>query len=149
VSDRAGVRLDGVSPLARVTLVLIALSVGHDLDHLFNQPSRTYSTEITVTAILSYPALLGTLYLAVRRDPLAPLVATLMGLSVLVGFAAVHLAPHWSFLSDPYSKVQGLNWLSWALVFVPMAAALALAITGIREMRKRPTTAASGAAAVA
>lgn len=131
-----------MSPLARATLVLIAFAIGHDLDHAFNQPSRDYAAEITALALLSYPALFGTLYLAVRRNPLAPLAATFMGFSVLIGFALVHLAPHWSVLSDPYGKVD-VNWLSWMLVAGPMAAGLTLALFGLRTLRSKPAVPAT------
>ena len=54
-----------------------------------------------------------------------------MGVSVALGFVAVHLAPHWSAVSDPYSAFDA-DALSWALVALPILAALNLVAQAAR-----------------
>jgi hypothetical protein len=59
-------------------------------------------------------------------------------MSGALGVAAAHLAPHWSALSDPYPDL-GLDALSWAVMLAEIAAALVLALAGVREVARHTT----------
>jgi hypothetical protein len=120
-----------VTPLARAAAALLALQVGHALDHVANQPSRTLATEVTAPGLLGIAATTLLLALAWRRRPEAPALAVLVGFGTVLGFAVVHLAPHWSAFSDPYGDLS-LNAVSWVMVALPMVAALYVGLLGLR-----------------
>jgi hypothetical protein len=65
---------------------------------------------------------------------MAPLAAAVVGFANFFGFIAVHVLPDWGPLSDGYPELP-VDALSWTIVFVPMAAALWLGLTGLRERR--------------
>jgi hypothetical protein len=125
-------RIAAVKAIVRVTLLLIALSVAHTLDHVFNHPADAVGQ---IPGYLGYAILGGTLYLALRNDPLAPLAAAATGFGTAAGLVAIHLAPHWGIFSDPYSKLD-LGFISWAIVFANILASLWLGAVGLREMRQ-------------
>ncbi len=126
--------------LFRATLLLLALQVIHVADHSFNQPSRDLGIQGTAVGVLGFLALFGCLYLASREDPLAPLACAVTGFGTALSFVAIHIAPHWSLLSDPYSEF-GANAVSWLIVSASIAAALALGVVATRavlEQRAQP-----------
>jgi hypothetical protein len=126
-------RLKRLDALALASVVFVAANVAHTLDHL-RQGTGDLTTEILVGGTLLSLAAVATLYLVLARNPRAPLVAAVVGLSGAVGIAASHLAPHWSALSDPYPDIS-VDALSWAVMFAELGAALWLALVALRELR--------------
>jgi hypothetical protein len=120
------------TPLGRAALVLTAADVLHALDH--TRQGRTLASEVYVAGVAGWIALAVLLVLAARGHRLAAPYAAAVGLSVAVGFLLVHVAPHWGVFSDPYSAFDA-DALSWALVAVPVAAALWLVAVAVRAMR--------------
>jgi hypothetical protein len=121
-------RLTG-SPLGRAALALTVADVLHALDHA--RQGRRLASEVYVAGVAGWIALALLLVLVARGHRLAAPYAAAVGLSVAVGFVAVHLAPHWSPVSDPYSAWSP-DALSWALVAVPIAAAINLVAQAVR-----------------
>jgi hypothetical protein len=126
------------TPLGRAALLLVAADVLHALDHA--RQGRDLSSEVYVAGVAGWIALAVLLVLVARGHRLAASYAAAVGLSVAVGFLAVHVAPHWSSFSDPYPAWDP-DALSWALVVVPIVAALNLVARAARartRMRRSP-----------
>ena len=119
------------TPLGRASLLLVVADVLHALDH--TRQGRTLGAEVYAAGIAGWIALAVLLVLVARGHPLAAPYAFGVGLSVAVGFVLVHVAPHWSAFSDPYSSFDP-DVLSWALVAVPVAAGLWLVAVAVRAM---------------
>jgi hypothetical protein len=133
--------------LGRAALALTVADVLHALDH--TRQGRDLASEVYVTGVAGWIALALLLVLIARRHPLAALYAAAVGASVAVGFLFVHVAPHWSAVSDPYSAF-GADALSWALVVVPVAAAVNLVVQAARahaRTRRSPPARDRGAGA--
>jgi hypothetical protein len=120
------------TPLGRAALALTAADVLHALDH--TRQGRDLSSEVYVAGVAGWIALALLLVLVARRHRLAAPYAAAVGLSVAAGFVLVHVAPRWSAFSDPYSAFDP-DPLSWALVVVPVAAALLLVACALHAMR--------------
>jgi hypothetical protein len=133
------------TPLGRAALLLVVADVLHALDHA--RQGRDLASEVYVAGVAGWIALALLLVLVARGHRLAPLYAAAVGLSVAVGFLAVHVAPHWSAVSDPYSAWDP-DALSWALVAIPVLAALSLVAQAARaRTRRRRSPPAPGRAA--
>jgi hypothetical protein len=131
--------------LGRAALLLTALDVLHAVDH--TRQGRDLASEVYVAGVAGWVALALMLVLIARGHPLAALYAAAVGVSVGVGFLAVHVAPHWSSFSDPYSGFSP-DALSWALVVLPVAAAVNLVVQAARaHARTRRSPPARGPAA--
>jgi|1185.fasta_scaffold584174_2 hypothetical protein len=115
--------------LGRAALVLTVADVLHAVDH--TRQGRHLASEVYVAGVAGWIALAVLLVLIARRHPLAAMYAAAVGASVAFGFVLVHVAPHWSALSDPYSGFDA-DALSWALVVVPVAAAVNLVVQAAR-----------------
>lgn len=120
--------------LATAAALFVAMNILHSLDHVRQGIDRLAVEVLAAGTLLSIVALLG-LVLAVRRDPRAPVVCAGVGVAGALGVAASHLAPHWSALSDPYPGL-GVDALSWAVMLAEIAAALVLAVAGVREVAR-------------
>jgi hypothetical protein len=73
----------------------------------------------------------------------APLLAAITGFPIAVGVAMVHLVPAWSSLSDSFegARSTGVTALSWTVVLLEIAGALAMGIVGLRDVvRERDRT---------
>jgi hypothetical protein len=119
------------TPLGRASLLLAGTDVLHALDH--TRQGRSLGFEVYAAGVAGWMALAALLVLVARCDRLAAPYAAAVGLSVAIGFLLVHVAPHWSAFSDPYSAWDP-DWLSWALVAVPVAAGLWLAVVAVRAV---------------
>jgi hypothetical protein len=76
--------------------------------------------------------------MAVRAHPAAAISAAVYGFLSAVGLVAVHLLPRWSsFLSDPYAKAPGLDWLSWTIVYLQVVMGLLMAGVAVVIMVRR------------
>jgi len=124
-------------PMVQAALLLLALQVAHTVDHLIGHPSDAIGQ---IPGYLGYVTNLGILFLAWRDDRNAPLAAVAVGLLTAGGLVAIHLAPHWGVLSDPYTELS-LPFVSWAIVFANIGAALWLAYLGFRGLRTAPQVA--------
>ena len=121
-----------MSKLAGANLLLLALLVGHSVDHAANQPARELPGSAELLGLTGIALVAITTVLALRRDRLAPAASIYVGAVTAHGFVAVHLLPGWSSLvSDPYWDF-GPNALSWVMVLAPFAAALLLTGLGIQ-----------------
>jgi hypothetical protein len=120
------------TPLGRAALLLVALAVLHDLDHL--RQGRDEPAQIVALAITGWIATAVLLFLIARRHRYAAPFAAALGLSQAAGFVAVHVLPHWSAFSDSYGDA-GVDALSWALAILPILAALNLVREAVRELR--------------
>jgi hypothetical protein len=139
-------RLTG-TPLGRAALALTVADVLHALDHA--RQGRGLASEVYVAGAAGWIALALMLVLVARGHRLAAPYAAAVGLSVAIGFVAVHLAPHWSAVSDPYSAWHP-DALSWALVALPIAAAINLVAQAVRartRTRRSPPGRGRGARA--
>jgi hypothetical protein len=133
--------------LGRAALLLVAADVLHAVDH--TRQGRDLASEVYVTGVAGWIALAVLLVLVARGHRLAAPYAAAVGLSVAAGFLAVHVAPHWSAFSDPYSRFDA-DALSWALVAVPVLAAVNLVAQAARaHARTRRSPPAPGRAAEA
>jgi hypothetical protein len=124
--------------LLRWAAALYALGLAaHIADHI-RRGTGVVSPEVFWAGMVSTTAGVATLALVAIRHRLAPLAAALLGVPVAFGVAAVHLLPHWSALSDAFPAAQGtgVTPLSWAVVLVEIAGALALGVMGIRAVRR-------------
>jgi hypothetical protein len=130
VKDR---RLDALGVAA---IAFFASNVLHTLDHQ-RQGTERLTTEIYVGGTVISILAIVTLVMALRRNPQAPLVATVVGFWTAGGVIASHILPHWSAFSDPYPDLN-VDVLSWAIVLLEIGSALALGVIGARELRRRP-----------
>ena len=87
-------------------------------------------------AVLALLALTTTLMLLLRRHPMSELAAVVVGLSTVVGVAAVHIAPRRSIFSDSYSTAHA-DALSWAIIIRMMLLGVVLALRGFWALRRR------------
>ena len=127
------------------TLALIGAGALHDLDHLLNQPHRSFQPEVFVLAMLGWLALFATLFLAHRDHGLAPLFAFATGLGTAAGLVVVHLVPDFSVISDSYVGL-GVDAVSWVSVGVLMIVSLVLAFVGGSQLLQRRDEALSSPA---
>ena len=116
--------------LGRAALALTAADVLHALDH--TRQGRDLPAEVYVAGVAGWIALAVLLVLVARGHRLAAPYAAAVGASVAVGFLLVHVAPHWSAFSDPYSAFSP-DALSWALVALPVLAAVNLVAQAVRQ----------------
>ena len=120
--------------LARTALLFVVLLVLHSLDHGLRHEASVPGP-LAVVGLSGTVIAGGVLVLALRRHPLAPPAAVIIGLGTASGFALAHLIPHWS---DAFSQFYGdldVDALSWAGVFATMAAGVAVGVAGLRAAR--------------
>jgi hypothetical protein len=121
--------------LVLASAAFVAANALHSLDHLRQGTDRLTPEVFWGGSVLSLAAL-ATLFLVLRGDLRAPLTAAVVGLWTAAGVAASHIAPHWSAFSDPYPDLQ-VDALSWAVMLAEIAAAFALGLVGLRELRRQ------------
>src|SRR4051794_17579925 len=126
--------------LGRAALLLTAVDVLHAVDH--TRQGRDLASEVYVAGVAGWIALALLLVLIARGHRLAAPYAALVGISVAAGFLAVHVAPHWSSFSDPYSRFEP-DALSWALVALPVLAAVNLVVQAARARAAREASPAA------
>ena len=110
--------------------------VVHTLDH-FRRGTDVITSQVLWLGYIGFAAAAVAFVLILIRHPLAPLVSAVVGFSVAIGVSAVHLLPHWSAFSDafPGANGTGVTGVSYAVVLIEIAGALALGITGLRALR--------------
>ena len=103
---------------------VLALLAAHDLTHIFDDGLDTGLGALALVAIPQWLLLAAVMAIVVRGDAAASRAAALvLGLTVAVGFAAVHLLP---FSPAAYWDLQPAA-ISWVLVWASIAAGLWLA----------------------
>jgi hypothetical protein len=119
-------------PLGRAAVLLTVAQLIHDLDHV--RQGRSAHVGVSVAAVLAWAATIVMLIVVARNWRLAPLYCAAFGISTAIGIAMVHGLPSWGALSDSYADAH-VDALSWLLAGLPVAAAIWLAVQGVRELR--------------
>ena len=113
--------------------IVLALLAAHDVTHLADDGLDTSPSQLALVAIPQWLALAAIMAIVLRGRPDQSRIAALvLGLSVAVGFAVIHLLP---LSAAAYWDLEP-SVLSWALAWVPAVAGLALAA---RAWAARPT----------
>jgi hypothetical protein len=123
------------SGLRWASFALLAAVILHDLDHL--RQGRSVEPLVVAIGVVGDIAVITMAVLALRGSRLAPQAAVLVGFANFFGFIAVHVVPDWGPLADGYPDIS-VDGLSWAIVYIPMAAALWLGIAGLVRLRSAP-----------
>lgn len=143
VRGRLGSIVKTSAPSKQLTwaaVALLATVILHDLDHL--RQGRSIEPLVVGLGVISDIATITMVALVIRGHRLAPLAATVVGFVTFFGFIVVHVIPDWGPLSDGYPDLA-VDGLSWAIVFVPMAAALWLGLAGLAQLRAQRHAAAT------
>ena len=116
----------------------------HLADHL-RRGMDVLTIQVEAAGYLSTGVGLVTIALVLMRHRWAPLAAAVVGTSVAIGVAAVHLLPTWSAFSDafPGGQDQGVTAVSWTVVLIEIAGGALLGIAGFRALRASSTSAAA------
>jgi hypothetical protein len=114
------------------SIALLAAVVLHDLDHV--RQGRSVEPLVVAIGVVGDIAAITAVALAIRGSRWAAHAAVLVGSVTFLGFIAVHVLPDWGPLADGYPGI-GVDGLSWAIVYIPMAAALWLGATGLSALR--------------
>lgn len=125
-------------PALRVSTAIYAAGLAlHTADHF-----RRGLDQITAAVLWAGngSTVLGAVAIALvlARHRSAALVAAVSGLPIAAGVAFVHLSPGWGALSDPFvgGGHSGVTALSWTVVIVEIAGAVALSWSGWRALRR-------------
>ena len=127
--------------LLRYAAALYAIGlVAHNADHI-RRGTSVITAEVFWAGIVSTAIAVGIIALIVARHRLAPAVA-LGAIPIGIGVAAVHLLPHWSALSDafPGAQATGVSPMSWAVVLLEIAGALAVGACGVHILARQGDT---------
>lgn len=110
----------------------------HTADHV-RRGTGVVSSAVLWAGFVSTAIGVAIIVLTLAGHRLAPLAASLFGIPIAAGVAAVHLLPHWSTLSDAFvgSSASGVTALSWTVVLVEIAGALAVGIAGMAALRRQ------------
>jgi len=115
--------------------IVLGLLAAHDVTHLADDGLDTSPGQLALVAVPQWLLLAAVMAIILRGDPSQSRIAALvLGLSVAVGFAAIHLLPvalaaYWDL--EP-------SGISWVLAWLPTAAGLVLAVraaAGTVDMR--------------
>ncbi|TMK89591.1 MAG: hypothetical protein E6G57_00555 [Actinobacteria bacterium] len=107
----------------------------HNADHI-RRGASSVTTELFVAGTLAGVVSVVTIVLVLRRHPRAPQIAVAAGFPLAIGFAAAHLLPTWSVLSDSF--IDGhVSAFSWFASLLEIAGALALGAAGLVVLRRR------------
>jgi len=118
-------------------IFLIAL-IAHGADHL-RRGFDVLTPQVFWLGNLQLLMAIGAVVLVLGRHRLAPVAAIAIGFPSAIGFAAAHLLPHWSSLSDPFTGARvapHVNGLSWAAALFEIGADLAFGWAGLVAHRR-------------
>ncbi len=118
-------------------LYMLGLAL-HTADHL-RRGIDILTPQVQWAGYLSTAVGITAVALVLVGHRLAPVVAALTGIPVAVGVAAVHLLPKWSAFSDAFPSAHhtGVTGLSWTVVLIEIAGALAMGTVGASIIRRR------------
>src|SRR2546423_11555126 len=125
--------------LRRAAVVVAIAVLAHGADHVrrgIGASTHAVFDAGTTQAILGGLAVV----LVFRRHRLALGLAAGVGIASAVGFAAVHLLPHWSTFSDPYTGravAPPVNAYSWFSALFEITADLAFGLVALHGPRNR------------
>ena len=108
--------------IVRWSWIVLVLLAAHDVTHLADGGLDTSPGQLALVAIPQWIVLALVMGIIVRDPAHRRAAATVLGASVAVGFALVHLVP---FSPTAYWDLEP-SALSWALVWVPATAGLVL-----------------------
>jgi hypothetical protein len=115
----------------------------HTVDHV-RRGLDVVTTHVEVAGNLSTVVGITAVVLVLIGNRWGPLVAVLTGFPIAFGVVAVHLLPYWSAFSDSFADGgNGITAMSWSVVMIEIAGALAMAITGLMVLRERRVSAAT------
>ena len=110
--------------------VVLALLAAHDVTHLADGGLDTSPGQLALVAIPQWLVLAAVMAIVLRGRPdQSRAAAVVLGLSVAVGFALIHLVP---VSPTAYWDLEPSG-VSWVLVWLPAAAGLVLAATSSRR----------------
>jgi hypothetical protein len=130
--------------LAFAALAFLVAAVLHNADH-FRRGTDSVTTELLVTGYLGMALSAVAIGLVLAGHRLAPLVAVSIGFPLALGFTAAHWLPTWSALSDSFVE-GGAEPVSIVASLLEVAGALALAVAGLRALRRQGGLAGIGRA---
>jgi hypothetical protein len=120
-------------------VALLAVLVLHDLDHV--RQGRDIEAGVIAIGILGDVVAIASLGLALAGHRLAPPAAVVVGFGTALGFVAVHALPDWGPISQGYPGI-GVDLLSWVAVFIPIAVAVGLGLSGLAASSRAAAAAA-------
>jgi hypothetical protein len=124
-----------------LTWAAIFFAVGffvHNADHL-RRGTDSITTTLFWAGNVAGVISIFTIVVVLMGVRWAPYVAVAAGFPLALGFAAAHVLPEWSALSDSF--VDGnVSAFSWFAALLEIAGALALGFTGIATLRRRGAT---------
>jgi hypothetical protein len=112
----------------------------HTADHL-RRGLDILTPEVFWAGSVTSAVAVAAIWIALAGNRLAPVIAFAHGITQGLGVAAVHLLPSWSSFSDSLPD-GGADVLSWAVVLVEIAAALAFGAAGAYLLRYQARRAA-------
>ena len=124
-------------PWLRYCALFYALGLAfHTADH-FRRGLDAVTPQVLVVGNVSTAIGVTVAALVVAGYRHGALIAALTGFPVALGVAAVHLLPTWSAFSDafPGAHNRGVSPLSWTVVLVEIAGALAMGIAALIVVR--------------
>ena len=118
--------------LVVANLVLLATVLLHGVDHALVQERGVgaLSFEVMLGGVSITAVSAASLWVALRGDRRAPLVALLAGPWVAAAVIVGHFIPHWSEFSDPY-KDADLEAISYVLALASAGAGVGLAAVAL------------------
>ena len=127
---------DGARPLVLWSWIVLALVAGHDVTHIVDDGLETGLGQLALVALPQWVALAVVMAVVLRGESAhGRTAALLLGMSVAVGFALVHLLP---FSPAAFWDLQP-SVVSWALAWASIAAGLLLAALAWPQSRTRPS----------
>jgi hypothetical protein len=120
-------------------VALLAVLLLHDLDHV--RQGRDIEAGVIAIGIFGDVVAIASLGLALAAHRVAPAAAVIVGFGTALGFVLVHALPDWGPVSQGYPDI-GVDVLSWVAVFVPIAVAVGLGLSGLAASRRSTAAAA-------
>lgn len=109
-------------------------SAVHVFDHL-RRGQGSISDELHWAGNLALVLQVVLVTLVVTRHRTAPLVATVGGILLAVGFFTAHWLPDWGPMSDPVWEMHSWRWLSYLASGLEIVTALVVALAGLAVLR--------------
>jgi hypothetical protein len=135
---------DGLVPAAAFFTVAVLV---HNADHV-RRGVDSIDLDVFWAGTSAIVLEVAIVVLAFARHRLAPLVAAAGGLSLAVGYLAVHFLPARGWLSDSFTSGGDVSPLSWFAATLELVAALVVGAVGLAALR-RPADVDGGPDAVA
>jgi hypothetical protein len=116
----------------------------HTADHL-RRGLDASTDQVLIAGNLSTAVGITVAVMVIVGSRHAPLLAAITGFPIAIGVAAVHLLPTWSAFSDTFVNAHdtGVTAMSWSVVLIEIAGALALGVTGLLVLRDERAAAAA------